>query len=265
MQEMNRFEKAFKDPEFLKLFSNYVEEMSDPVVSSWADAARLLPAAGPPTTAKTLCRLWPVPQAKAEADAYLRQLEEQGRGEEVYGKGVQLIAPEPAAVLKSKVLAGSPAAQPGVPRPPPADGQPASLPVGQKVFINVCTCDKVADYSLTEEKDEAGRPRKKLSIPLTLGPMRTGTDKQGQPAAVYDFVVAPASWAFAVSNPPAMASLADTVGRERVRTAPAPRGHRCPRLRAAQGQGAKRRPRALRPCRSARRRWSTWSACRAAA
>ena len=31
-QEVNKFEKAFKDPEFIKLFSDYVNEIKDPKV-----------------------------------------------------------------------------------------------------------------------------------------------------------------------------------------------------------------------------------------
>ncbi|KAG1666987.1 hypothetical protein FOA52_014299, partial [Chlamydomonas sp. UWO 241] len=53
--EVDKFTKAFKDPEFIKLFEEYAKEVSDP-------------------------------KAKAENDAYLRQLEFEGRIEEVYGK-----------------------------------------------------------------------------------------------------------------------------------------------------------------------------------
>lgn len=86
---MGRFEKAFKDPEFLKLFTEYAQEVSDP-------------------------------KNREETEAYLRQLEAEGRAEEVYGKGVQLIMPVPAYVLKTR-----------------------NKETGEKVFINVCTCDKV--------------------------------------------------------------------------------------------------------------------------
>jgi hypothetical protein len=59
-------------------------------------------------------------QAKAEQEAYLKQLEVEGRAEEVYGQGVQLIAPQPSIVLKARGVSGA-----------------------LKVFINVCTSDKV--------------------------------------------------------------------------------------------------------------------------
>ena len=52
--EVSRFGKAFKDPEFLKMFADYAKEISDPA-------------------------------AKAETDAYLKQVEAEGRTKEVYG------------------------------------------------------------------------------------------------------------------------------------------------------------------------------------
>ena len=80
----------------------------------------------------------PLPlKVKAETDQYLRELEFQGRAEDVYGKGVQLLSPTPALVLKSKVLPQKGATASG------DVANDACLPVGQKVFINVCTSDKV--------------------------------------------------------------------------------------------------------------------------
>lgn len=52
--EVGKFEKAFKDPEFLKMFCEYAKEIEDPA-----------------------CR--------AETDQYLRQVEAEGRTKEVYG------------------------------------------------------------------------------------------------------------------------------------------------------------------------------------
>jgi hypothetical protein len=53
--EVSRFGKAFKDPEFLQMFADYAKEISDPA-------------------------------AKAEQDAYLKQVEAEGRTKEVYGE-----------------------------------------------------------------------------------------------------------------------------------------------------------------------------------
>jgi len=58
-------------------------------------------------------------QTRAEQDQYIRQLEEEGRGQEVYGKGMQLVTPTAAFVAKT-----------------------ANKQSGQKIFINVCTSDK---------------------------------------------------------------------------------------------------------------------------
>ena len=55
--EVKKFETAFKDPEFKKMFAEYAKEISDP-------------------------------KNKAESDAYLRQLEYENKVESVYGKGV---------------------------------------------------------------------------------------------------------------------------------------------------------------------------------
>lgn len=59
-------------------------------------------------------------QTRAEQDEYIRQLEQEGRGQEVYGKGMQLVTPTAAFVAKT-----------------------ANKQSGQKIFINVCTSDKV--------------------------------------------------------------------------------------------------------------------------
>lgn len=66
-------------------------------------------------------------QVKAETDLYLRQLEKEGRAEETYGKGVQLIAPTPCFVLKT-----------------------ADTKSGEKLFINVCSSEKVSVDAVLE-------------------------------------------------------------------------------------------------------------------
>lgn len=168
---MTKFEKAFKDPEFIKLFEEYAKEVSDPKVSPQSRAVRMpvppprafLPGLAPSMPAHPTTPLQPLSrppnQVKAETDAYLRQIEQQGRAEDVYGAGTQLIVPDPAgAVIKTKVVSSSAskkqqqeqekqekeqqqqAAGAGKPEGP---GKQGALPVGQKVFINICTCDKV--------------------------------------------------------------------------------------------------------------------------
>ena len=68
--EVKKFETAFKDPEFKKMFAEYAKEISDP-------------------------------KNKAESDAYLRQLEYENKVESVYGKGVQLVIPAAGFVVKT--------------------------------------------------------------------------------------------------------------------------------------------------------------------
>ncbi|PNH03030.1 Protein kintoun [Tetrabaena socialis] len=189
--EMDKLGKAFKDPEFLRLFEEYAKEVSDPKV-------------------------------KAETDLYLRQIEAQGRAEEVYGKGVQLVTPVAGFVLKSKVMSATPAqpqlagagAGAGVGVGPGGVAKEEQLPVGQKVFINICTSEKVERYSLKDATDpKTGRNGKHLSVPMSTGPKRVGTDKQGQPASVYDIVLHPESVKFGESNRQAMNTVAEMVQR----------------------------------------------------
>lgn len=117
------------------------------------------------------------PKVKAETDAYLRQLEMEGRIEEVYGKGAQLIMPEPAFVLKT-----------------------FNKPDKVKVFINVCSSEKLDKASLNEATSAEGRKGKHLDMPLCLGPRKEGKDKYGQPCLVWDFVVHPETLAMAAST-----------------------------------------------------------------
>lgn len=66
-------------------------------------------------------------QYRAESEQYLRQLEQEGRSQEVYGQDTQLVAPDPSFVAKT-----------------------ANKQSGQKIFINVCTSDKVFCTILTQ-------------------------------------------------------------------------------------------------------------------
>jgi hypothetical protein len=59
-------------------------------------------------------------QAQAENEAYLQQIEAEGRVESVYGPGVQLVVPQPGFVIKTKDAVGR-----------------------KRVYINICTSDKV--------------------------------------------------------------------------------------------------------------------------
>jgi dynein assembly factor 2 len=130
-------------------------------------------------------------QVKAETDLYLRQLEAEGRGEEVYGKGTLLVLPKEAYVIKTQV-----------------EG------TGQKVFINVCTSDKVDKLSMEPVKGPGGKVGRNVQIPLTLSSKKTGKDKAGQPCLVWDFVVHPDTVEAAAARPAIRKLLAETVSEK---------------------------------------------------
>ena len=129
-EEVNKFETAFKDPEFKKMFLEYAQEISDP-------------------------------KNKAESDAYLRQLEMEGKIESVYGRGVQLVMPVAGFVAKTTDASN-----------------------GNKVFVNICHTDKCDDA--TSERRPGGL---QWSVPHTLGQPHEEKDKAGKPCAAYDFCV----------------------------------------------------------------------------
>ena len=135
-EEINRFEKAFKDPKFKEMFEDYAKEISDP-------------------------------KARAESEAYLRQIESGNQAQNVYGADVQLIVPEENFVVKTRK----------------EDDQ-------SKVFINVCTSEKVAKAE-SKKSVKNGREGNTWSIPFSLGQERTTKDKSGKEALVFDFVLHP--------------------------------------------------------------------------
>lgn len=59
-------------------------------------------------------------KARKEQELYLRQIEAEGGSESVYGKGVELLVPDPGSVAKTRDKA-----------------------TGEKFFINICKSDKV--------------------------------------------------------------------------------------------------------------------------
>lgn len=64
------------------------------------------------------------PESRAETDAYLQQLERDNQIEQVYGRGTQLVVPAPEFVIKGRTA-------------------PEGGGTVQKVFVNVCTSEKV--------------------------------------------------------------------------------------------------------------------------
>lgn len=139
--EVDKFEAAFKDPEFKKMFMEYAQEISDP-------------------------------KNKAETDAYLRQLEHEGKVESVYGAGVQLIAPEPGFAAKTR-----------------------DETTGAKAFVNICHSEKCDPA--TSEKRPGGV---QWSVPHTLGQPHEEADKRGDKCVAYDFCVADETYELATRD-----------------------------------------------------------------
>ena len=101
------------------------------------------------------------PANRAESEAYLRQLEQEGKAEEVYGAGTQLIVPEPNFVIKTRKA---------------GEGD------GGKFFINVCTSSKVDAASAV--KEEGGE---RWSLPFSLSAIHGEADKAGKARASCTF------------------------------------------------------------------------------
>ncbi|KAI8465969.1 MAG: pre-RNA processing PIH1/Nop17-domain-containing protein [Monoraphidium minutum] len=176
-EESDKLLKALKDPEFARLFQEYAQEISNPEASPRRRPARIC-----------TCQR----RAKAEQEAYLRQLEAEGRAEEVYGSGVTLVAPSPAFAIKARAAGG-----------------------GAKVFINVCTSDKIAPPA-RRVAEQDGRRGCFLEVPNCVGAKPTeGRDRRGDPAAAWDFVVHPAAVEQARAAPGVMATLVK-VAKEQV-------------------------------------------------
>jgi hypothetical protein len=105
-QEVDKFAKAFKDPEFIKLFEDYAKEVSDPKARFMRMSVNSTSALHCLLAYSSTCLVYPevefpethgkerdgrchpnMPaQVKAETDMYLRQLEMEGRVEEVLPK-----------------------------------------------------------------------------------------------------------------------------------------------------------------------------------
>jgi hypothetical protein len=62
----------------------------------------------------------------------------------------------------------------------------------QKVFVNVCTHEDVAQPGLKKRLNENGEEVEGMNIPMSMGPLRIESDKEGKPCSVYDMIVNPA-------------------------------------------------------------------------
>ena len=160
-EEVDKFQNAFKDEAFKKMFAEYAAEIADP-------------------------------KNKAESDAYLRQLEMEGKIESVYGKDVQLVMPKAGFVAKTfdEGPADDAPADDGPSTSSPDDrgSQPRSSSrsrgPGRKAFINVCRSDKCEDAMSVKKPGGL-----QWSVPHTLGQPHEEKDKAGETCAAYDFCI----------------------------------------------------------------------------
>mmetsp|Transcript_13617 Transcript_13617/g.16366 ORF Transcript_13617/g.16366 Transcript_13617/m.16366 type:complete len:632 (+) Transcript_13617:154-2049(+) len=134
-EELDRFTTCFKDPKFMEMFVDYAKEISDPA-------------------------------QREEHDMYLRQLETEGKIEEIYGKGAVMIQPEKGFLVKTKKIKGEGSEK------------------GEKVFINICHSDRVDEaHSVKAKGGET------WNIPYSLSTLRKEKDNKGEDVDTHDFVV----------------------------------------------------------------------------
>ncbi|VDN24035.1 unnamed protein product [Dibothriocephalus latus] len=137
--EVERLQKAFKDPEFCKLFAEYAEEISNP-------------------------------ENRKRYEEEIK-LAEQGRGMDV-----EFIHPTPCYVLKTRhwpSVSGPPKVKQHFEDAPP-------LADGQKVFINICSSDKVGKPEFVTDAQTCGDGPKngvRWSIPHSFSPPLEDLDK----------------------------------------------------------------------------------------
>ena len=168
-EEVDKFQNAFKDEAFKKMFAEYAAEIADP-------------------------------KNKAESDAYLRQLEMEGKIESVYGKDVQLVMPKAGFVAKTFDEADADDAPSTSQTNDRNSGTNASsnsgkTRTGRKAFVNVCHSDKCEDAS--SEKKPGGL---QWSVPHTLGQPHEEKDKAGETCVAYDFCVSENTYAMAMRD-----------------------------------------------------------------
>eukprot|EP00775_Hariotina_reticulata_P000581 gene581-860_t len=148
-QEVEALQRHFKDPEFCRLFAEYAKEIS-------------------------------TPEAQAENEAYLQQIEAEGRTESVYGPGVQLVVPQPAFVIKTKDAVDR-----------------------KRVYINICTSDKVGKLELKMVADSSNKQvsRPQVNLPMMLrSQSQEGTAADGKQVVIWDLVVNPEALTAADDN-----------------------------------------------------------------
>ena len=138
-------------------------------------------------------------QAKAEAEAYLREVEAEGRDEEVYGAGTTLLAPSPTFAVQTRAVGAAGADT-------------------ETFVVNVCTSAKVAPMVQQQEQQDGagGFGRVRVDIPICLGREQRRDDDGSvgggaKVVRVWDAVVHPSTAERAAGSDAVREALVDSV------------------------------------------------------
>uniref|UniRef100_A0A3Q0KI17 Protein kintoun n=1 Tax=Schistosoma mansoni TaxID=6183 RepID=A0A3Q0KI17_SCHMA len=176
--EVTKLKKAFKDPEFQKLFREYAEEISDPANKK-----------------------------KYEDEIRMMELEQ--------GMDVVFVNPTPGHCLKTRHWPGvSQCPESGI----NSSAKDESTQESVKVFINVCKSDKVGCPEMKPMKNDSSRQGENgvyWSLPHCFTPPREDIDKAKKHAMVYDVAFNPKAFELAKSST-AFRRLLDTTAVEGV-------------------------------------------------
>ncbi|CAH8662876.1 unnamed protein product [Schistosoma guineensis] len=176
--EITKLKKAFKDPEFQKLFREYAEEISDPANKK-----------------------------KYEDEIRMMELEQ--------GMDVVFVNPTPGHCLKTRHWPSVPQyLESGI----TLNAKDESAQESVKVFINVCKSDKVECPEIKPIKNDSSRQGESgvyWSLPHCFTPPREDIDKAKKHAMVYDVAFNPKAFELAKSSI-ALRRLLDTTAVDSV-------------------------------------------------
>ena len=158
-EEAEKFQKAFGDEQFRKMFADYVSEISDP-------------------------------KHRAEQDEYIRQLEAQNEVPE----GKNIIRPKPAFTIKFKMTKKSHTSSSKSKRDNPKRKQTTNNTTEKthvKLFANVVYSDEIKkpDFkskSQTNKEMKQSEKGKEWTVPYSIGPMRMEADKRNKNIPTFD-------------------------------------------------------------------------------
>ena len=171
-KEVSSFKSAFDSPDFRKLLSQYVEEISDPKVRS-------------------------------EQDAYIRKLEEEGT---TGATGNINALPAGKAILRPSKLHGFVVKLRYVKKSNDNNGAKlisSNSCSSSKLFINMVSSDYIDEPSAASSSDNTSamnEQRHAWSVPYSLGPVRMETDKSGDLTPTFDACYHPKALEIAMQN-----------------------------------------------------------------